>query len=103
MRQPKSQVLSTIVVTSTFPGKNKMAAGKGGAGNETTFTPAIKRTWPLFGQIRYPYLYMYRVSFRGGGRGGGTYRGIHHWNFILAITHMHNCNRLICGLYLETA
>ena len=34
MRQPKSQVLPTIVPRPTFPGENKMAAGSG-AGNET--------------------------------------------------------------------
>ena len=35
MRQPKSQVLPTVVARPTFPGENKMASGNG-AGNQTT-------------------------------------------------------------------
>ena len=40
MRQPKSQVLPTIVARPTFPSENKMVA-RSGAGNETNLDQAL--------------------------------------------------------------
>ena len=45
------------------------------------------------------------VYIQGSFWGGGGTRGFSPLpqNFILAVTHMHNFNRLICVLYSETA
>ena len=51
MRQPKSQVLPTIVARPTFPGENKMMAVSE-AGNETTQTAEVNRMILRIGNVK---------------------------------------------------
>ena len=76
MRQPKSQVLSTIVVTSTFPGKNKMAAGRGGLGTRLRLPQLLNE--PGLYSVRYGTHICTCTGFllEVGGGGGGAHTGV---------------------------